>query len=97
MNTSIQLLRAEHTGVREFRKNLSFYLKKKDSVVVTSRSAPKKVLVPYDDLLEIVEILDELSDEKVVKTIVKAKKSIASGKKGIPVSALFKKLRSVTG
>jgi len=85
MNASSILLKAESVGVREFRDNASKIIKKHKPVVITAHGKKESVLVPFDDMLEIIEILDELQDERVIKLVSKARKSIADGSEGIPV------------
>ncbi len=88
------LLRARHMGVRDLRNHLSRTIKGDRMVVVTEHGQPSKVLVSYEDMLEIVDIVDELQDERSVVAVHKAKKAIEAGTPGIPVAQSFKKLRT---
>ena len=88
------LLRAHHIGVRELREHLSRELKRDAPLIVTEHGTPKKVILSYRDLLELVDILDELRDRDLLGTIQSGRKAIRRGVKGIPISRLFRKVRS---
>lgn len=94
MTIGTALLRADHIGVRELREHLSRELKKDAPLIVTEHGAPKKVILSYIDLLELIDVLDELRDQELLGTIQSGRKAIRKGAKGIPVSRLFKKIRS---
>ena len=49
------------------------------------------------DILEFRDILDEISNKEVIKTVLEARKAIKKGAIGIPVSKLFKKNRKQNG
>ena len=59
--------------------------------VVTEHGQPTGVLLPYENILEIVDILDELRDKSTLKDIALGRKSISRGAKGILASTVFKK------
>ena len=48
-------------------------------------------LVPYDDMLDLVESLDELKDRKLLGEIHRARTEYAQGK-GVHAERLFKKM-----
>ena len=93
MSVAVDILSSEHVGVRELRDNLSRIVHKSKPVIVTDRGVPAKVLLPYSDMVELLEIIDEIFDRDVAKTVSMARKTIARGVRGVPVAALFKKLR----
>lgn len=88
------LLKAEHIGVRELREHLSEELKRDAPLIVTEHGTPKKVILSYRDLLDLIDILDELRDRELLETIQGGRKAIRRGVKGIPVSRLFRQIRS---
>ena len=86
------LLRAKHMGVRDLRSHLSRAVRGGGMVVVTEHGQPSKVLVSYEDMLEIVDILDELQDQRSVLAVHSAKRAIEAGAKGIRIGPSFRKL-----
>lgn len=92
MATALDLLKAQHFGIREYKKHLSTKLLKK-LAVITDRGKPISVNLPYEEVLEILDIFDEILDVETVDSVSTGRKSIKSGSKGIPVSNLFSKLR----
>ena len=94
MSIATSLLKADYVGVKEFRAHLSKILKGHKPCIVTDRGHPTNVLLPYSDMIELADILDELSDPETIETIKQGRKAIESGAQGIPVSKLFKKLGS---
>lgn len=93
MKISTTLLKAPHVGVRELKAQLSRFLKNNKATIITDRGKPKNVIVAYDDLLELVDVVDELSDKMTMKLVKEGRKAIGEGAEGIPVSQLFSKLR----
>ena len=92
MTTAMDLLKAEHVGVREFKEHVSADSLKKITVV-TDHGKPISVNLPFDEVLELVDILDELRDHEVLEAVASGRKSIKAGHKGVSVSELFEKLK----
>ena len=76
------LLKAKHIGVKSFRTHLSRFVREQEPYVI-----------PYDDMVEFIEILDELSNPELLKQIAEGRKAYQKGG-WIPVSRLWKKLDS---
>ena len=93
MGIHMDLLKADHIGVRDLKSNLSKRLKAHGPLVVTDHSQPVKVLMDYNDVLNLLDMLDELSDPEMIKVVHEGRKAIASGVKGIPVLKILKKWR----
>ena len=91
MSLAIQLLRAEPIGVRELKNKLSAVLRRGKPRIVTDRNKPRHVLVPYEDMVDLVEILDELSDPKLLKQIAEGREGYRKGK-SVPLERLAKDL-----
>jgi len=58
MDIALNLLKAPHVGVREFKEKVSSFLNKRKTLVVTDHGDPASVLVPYKDMMEILDILE---------------------------------------
>ena len=96
MTLSGALLRAPRLGVREFRNKACALIKSSKFYLVTEHGKPAGVFMPYEEALELVEIIDELRDKKLLKTIAEGRKAIRRGAKGITLeSALKKRVMSV--
>ena len=93
MSIALDLLKSDHVGIREIREKLSLILKKKKPVIITERGVPVNVLLPYSDMMELLDIFEEISDKETVKTVQEGRAAIKSGEKGVPVSGLFRGLR----
>ena len=87
------LLRAKNIGVRNVRDTLSKLVRTKQLCVITEHGQPASVLLPYDDMLELADIMDELQDEKTIQAVLEGRKAIARGAKGIDVEEAFKQVR----
>lgn len=93
MSVSTDLLKARKVGVRDFKSHISKnYLGK--IVIVTSDGDPVSVNIPYEELLEMVDILDEITDEETSRIVEEGRRSIRSGAKGLSVSKSFKGIRA---
>lgn len=94
MSIAIDLLKSEHIGIRELKEHLSEVLKRGKSLIITDRGAPVNVLLPYSDMLELADIIEEISDPETLENIREGRVAVMAGAKGIPVSRLFKKIKS---
>jgi len=94
MKIAIDLLKAEHVGVRELKAGLSRRLKTHKTIVITDHGSPVKVILPYSDVLELLDILDEVTDPKMVKLVQEGRRAVQKGSQGIPVEHLFNKKRA---
>ena len=93
MTVVTALLNAKHIGVRDLREHLSKRLKEKKAIVVTEHGAPTKVILSYQDVVELIEVLDELQDRAAIQAVQEGRKEIKAGREGIPVSRLFHRIR----
>ncbi len=94
MTVTTALLRAKYIGVRDLREHLSKRLKAKGALVVTERGTPTKVILSYQDVVELIEVLDELQDKAAIQAVQEGRKAVSAGNEGIPVSRLFKQIRA---
>lgn len=60
METMLELLKAPHVGVREARLKLSDYLDAQAPAILTVSGKPRKILVPYNTMIDLLERLSEL-------------------------------------
>jgi prevent-host-death family protein len=93
MKIATSLLKARHIGIRELKANLSKFLKENTTMVITDHGTPTNVIVAYDDIVELVDVLDELLDKSTLLSVHEGRHAIANGSKGVPVSTLFNKIR----
>jgi prevent-host-death family protein len=89
MNIATEILKSEHVGIRELKKHLSEYINEEKLIVVTKRGKPVEVLLPYEDLLELTDIIDELSDPDALQLVSEGRKAIKKGNKGISVKEII--------
>jgi len=92
MSIAADLLKANHVGIRDIKEHLSTRLLK-DILVITDRGTPVSVNLPYSDVLELVDIIDEAADLETMATVSEARKAIKGGAKGILVADLFNRIR----
>lgn len=89
---SVNLLRkAKPVNVREAQAQLSRLIRSKSPSMVLSHGKPVSFLVPYEDMLDLVDSLDELKDQKLLGEIARARAEYTQGKT-IPAERLFKKM-----
>ena len=89
--TISQLLNAAHMGVRELKNNLPGVLRSNKPVVATAHGKPAYFLLPYKDMVEIMELLEEIRDAELAAAVREARASYGKGE-WRPVSKLWKKL-----
>ena len=92
MVTSRALLKkAKSVGVREAQAKLSKLIEASNPTIITSHGVPKSLLISYDEMLEILEVLEELKDKRLIEEIARARKEYEEGL-SVPAERLFKKL-----
>lgn len=92
MSIAADFLKASHVGIRELKTRLSTEFLS-NPLVITDRGEPVSMNLPYSDMLELIDILDEFSDMETFEAVREGRRAITSGVKGIPVSNLFRKMR----
>lgn len=93
MSIAADLLKAHHIGIRDLKEHLSTKFLN-ETLVITDRGTPVSVNLPYSDLLELIDILDELSEPETIKAVQEGRKAIKAGTKGTPVSTVFNRIRT---
>jgi len=93
MSIATDLLKAHRIGIRNLKEHLSTKFLS-EILVITDRGTPISVNLPYSDVLELMDILDELADLETVATIGEGRRAIKAEAKGIPVSNLFDRIRA---
>lgn len=91
MGVSNLLRNARPVNVREAQAQLSKLIRSKSPSMVLSHGKPLSFLVPYEDMLDLVETLDELKDKKLLSEIERARAEYAQGKQ-VPIERLFRKM-----
>ena len=91
MSANNLLRKAKPVNVREAQAHLSKLIRSKSPSMVLSHGKPVSFLVPYEDMLDLVETLDELKDKKLLGEIERARKDYAQGR-AVPADLLFKKM-----
>ena len=85
------ILQAPHYGVRDYKAHLSSYLKSMKPQIVTHHGKPKKVIIEYDEMIELIDILEELQNSLLIKDIQKAREDYQkSPEKAIPAEPTIK-------
>ena len=85
------LLRAKHVGIRDLKNRLSEYLDKGAPLVATDRGIPKYFLVPYEEMAELAEMMEELSDRELVAQVQEGRREYREGG-WIPADSMWKRL-----
>ncbi len=93
MSLAIALLHAPNIGVRKFKNHLSSYLNKAKTLIITDNGEPTSVVMPYDDVVELVDLIEELRDREVLELVTQGRKSISRGARGVSVNKVFKRIR----
>ena len=93
MTVSTALLNAKYVGIRDLREHLSKRLKGDKVIIVTEHGTPTKVILSYQDVVELIEVLEELRDHVALQSVQEGRKAIHGGTGGIPVSRLFNRMR----
>jgi len=93
VSIATDLLKAHRIGIRNLKEHLSTKFLS-EVLVITDRGIPISVNLPYSDVLELMDILDELADLETTATIGEGRRAIKAGAKGVPVSNLFDRIKA---
>ncbi len=91
MTLSGALLRAPRIGAREFRNKACAFIKAGKFYLITEHGKPAGVFMPYEEALELTEMIDELNDKKLLKIIAEGRRAIHRGAAGISLKDAVKK------
>lgn len=94
MSFAKKILRSEHVGVKRLKDNLSEYLRDNETVVVTNRGRPTNVIMSYNEAMDLIDLLEELSDSELLETIQEGRQAIAEGSEGISAEDAFSEYRT---
>ncbi|MBI4432767.1 MAG: type II toxin-antitoxin system Phd/YefM family antitoxin [Candidatus Omnitrophica bacterium] len=89
---STEILNARHIGIRDLKIHLSEKLRSRRPLVITEHGKPKKIILSYQDTVEMFEMIEELRDNALHKLVRLSRSSPIH--KAIDVSAVFGKIRS---
>lgn len=79
----MDLLRAEYIGVRTLKTHLSKYLRGDRPVVVTERGRPKRVILGYNDAVDLIEMMEEARDSEWTAEVERSRRAYRKGG-GVP-------------
>jgi len=91
MTTKSILRQSKPVNVREAQAGLSRLIRSKKPSLVISRGKPVSFLVPYEEMLDLLEMLDDLKDQKLLEEISLARLEYIEGKE-VPAEKLFQKI-----
>ena len=94
MTTAIDLLKAPRYGIRDFRNRLSQRIKSKKAMIIVDRDEPKKVIVDYNEFVQILEFIEDVQDKEVLQLIHEGRSAIEHGEQGINVKESFRRIRA---
>lgn len=92
MSMATELMRAAPIGVKDLKNRLSAVIGASKARVVTDRNRPRHFLIPYEDMVELLEIFEELSDPEYLRRVAEGRRVVAKGGKGVPVGRMWKRL-----
>jgi hypothetical protein len=91
MTLATALLRAPRIGAREFRNKACSFINMGRTYLITEHGHPAGVFLPYGDVLELVDIVDEFNDKKALKMVAEGRRAIRKGARGVLLSDSLKK------
>ncbi len=94
MTTATTLLKASRFGIKDFKTHISARIKSHKPMVLLDRGEPKKVILDYNDLVEMIELMEELQDRELMNLVRLGRESLKRNPSGIDAEKSLAKLRS---
>lgn len=94
MTNALELLRAPHLGIKDFKTHLSARIKTRHPVILMDRGKPKKVVVDYAEFIALIELVEEIQDKDLVRLVREGRDAALEGQAEIDAQAALGKLRS---
>ena len=91
MTTTSLLRKAKPVNVREAQAKLSQLINSQMPSLVLAHGKPVSFLVPYEEMLDLLEMLEELKDQALLKELALARSEYARGK-AVPAERLLGKM-----
>ncbi len=85
----------EYIGARQLRQRLAQVMKSEKPFFVTEHGKPVKVMIPYAKFLELLEAVDELKDNFLIREVTQGRREYAAG--GFRSAASMQKLLKERG
>jgi hypothetical protein len=79
MKTTMEILKAKPIAVKNLRKDLFNIVKGKEPYLVTTDGERQMFLLPYEDVIEILETLEESRDVVLREEITRARNEYNQG------------------
>jgi PHD/YefM family antitoxin component YafN of YafNO toxin-antitoxin module len=93
MSLATEMMRATPIGVKDLKNQLALVLHEhRPRLIIGDRNQPRHFLIPYEEMIELLEILEELSDPGHLRRVAEGRKAISRGAKGIPIEQVWKRL-----
>jgi len=92
MSVAIDLLKSDFVGIKEARASITID-KLKKVMVFTDHGRPVSVSVPFEDMMELLDMLEEVSDSETVATVLDARKARQRKEKSVSVSTAFEEFK----
>lgn len=80
MTLSQAIIKAPHVGVRDYKAHLSTYLKNASPQIITIHGKPKKIVIEYNEMIELIDILEEFQTATLTNDIKNARNDYKNNK-----------------
>ena len=94
MTTATELLKAPRFGIKDFKTHISERIRSRRAMVLLDRGEPKKVIIEYNELIEMIELIDDLQDKGLIQLVHEASVAIQREDPGISVKDSFAKIKA---
>ena len=92
INMAADIMKADHLGIKNLRSNATLKIFEK-IFVVTMKGKPVSVNVPYSDILNLIDVIDEISDPETLRLVKEHRDAVKRGVPLIPASKFFAEIR----
>ena len=93
MTTAIDLLKAPRIGIKDFKTNLSREIKSKKLMVLNDHGESKKVVIDYNEFVELIEFIEDFKDKELLQLIQEGRAAVDRDEPGIDAGESIRRIR----
>lgn len=90
-NQLLEIMKAEHVGVRELKESMSRSVRMRKPRIVTVNGKPAQFMIPYQDMVELLEMFEEFKNDRIRTEVRNGRAAYRETGRGVSAKRLWEK------